>query len=83
MPERSMATKDKVKRVDGFPVGAKRGPISSWYKYNFFLFRLLVVLELATGSFLIKWKVDFFGVLHKSFAKYIAPRNGDQLSPFR
>ena len=69
MPERSMATKDKVKRVDGFPVGAKRGPLSSWYEYNFFLFRLLVVLEIATGSFLIKWKVNLIGFVHKIFAK--------------
>ena len=61
--------KDKVKRVDCFPVGAERGPIISWYKYNFFLFRLLVVLELATGSFLIKWKANFIGVVQKIFAK--------------
>ena len=60
--------KDKVKRVGGFSVGTNNLLVYI-YKYNSFLFRLLLVLELATGSFLIKWKVNLIGFVHKIFAK--------------
>ena len=81
-PANVKAMKDKVKRVGGFSVGTNNLLVYI-NKYNSFLFRLLLVLELATGSFLIKWKVKLIGVVQKIFAKYIAPRNGEQLLPFR